>query len=368
MNILWVTSERVDPQSGGVARITYVMMEALRTRFGHAVYSVHKKEDFLPLIEQLGTCVVIVQNPCSWAKEVYDMKSSLPNVKIINVFHSTPGFEIVPLRWEIIKYRFCHNIAYKRTVKQLFLQIGMALLLEKYFVRLLRKKYSQPYGKADKIVVLSHRLIDQYQAIAPGNKDSFVAIPNALSFDNVTLPKTKEKEVLVVARLEDWHKRISEILEIWEEVQQDKCYNEWVLRIVGDGMDRPYYEAFVQRKDIPNICFEGRQDSLPYYQRASIFLMTSVCEGLPMTILEAQQCGCVPILYDSFASARDVIVNEKNGILIENREKKTYVAKLKELMSNEDLRQMMSNACVESSSRFSLETIADQWNELLHCL
>ena len=102
--------------------------------------------------------------------------------------------------------------------------------------------------------------------------------------------------------------------------------------------------------------------------RASIFLMTSVCEGLPMTILEAQQCGCVPILYDSFASARDVIVNEKNGILIENREKKTYVAKLKELMSNEDLRQMMSNACVELSSRFSLETIANQWNELLHCL
>ena len=368
MNILWVTSERVDPQSGGVARITYVMMDALQTRFGHAVYSVYKKENFLPLVEQLGNCVVIVQNPCSWAKEVFDMKSSLPNVKIINVFHSTPGFEIVPLKWEIIKYRICHNIACKWTLKQLCLQIGVALFAKKYFANLLRKKYGQPYGKADKIVVLSHGLIDQYQSIAPGNKEAFVAIPNALSFDNVTLPETKEKEILVVARLEDWHKRISEILEIWEEVQQDRQYRDWKLRIVGDGMDRPYYEEFVQKHHIPNIHFEGKQDSLPYYQRASLFLMSSVCEGLPMTILEAQQCGCVPILYDSFVSAKDVITNGKNGILVENRDRKTYVAKLKELMSNKDLRNMMSKACVESSSQFSVETVATQWNELLKSL
>lgn len=362
-----MTDSKVDPQAGGVARITYVMSEALRS-LGYDVSVYYGQEDFVAYIHKIGKCVILVQSPCKFVQQVYASKDALPEVKIIHIFHGTPGFELVPLRWNIIKYHLCHNIERIWTLKQLCLQIGMAILPKKCFTHTLRKKYAQPYGKADKVVVLSPGLIEQYQSIAPGNKDSFMAIPNALSFDNVILPKAKEKEVLVVARLEDWHKRISEILEIWEEVQKDKHYRDWTLLIVGDGVDRPFYDEFVQKKHIPNICFEGRQDSQPYYQRASLFLMTSACEGLPMTILEAQQCGCVPILYDSFASAKDIITDGENGVLIRNRNKAAYVEALKELMTNEELRTKMSKVCVKSSERFSVGAIVSQWQALIQSL
>lgn len=96
--------------------------------------------------------------------------------------------------------------------------------------------------------------------------------------------------------------------------------------------------------------------------------MTSACEGLPMTILEAQQCGCVPIVYDSFASAKDIINSGKNGVLIANRDKAAYVAALKELMTNVELRTKMSEACVQSAERFSVEKVAAQWDALIQSL
>ena len=363
MKIVYVTDSPVNPTSGGIARITYVMAEALRQKFGYEVYFYYGQEDLVTYIRTIGSCTLIVQSPCKMSRKVFENASALSSARIINVFHGTPGYELVPLRWEIIRYRLLHNIDRNWTFKQMLIQIGIGILPQKCFTRLLAKKYALPYGKADKMVVLSPGIIDQYQSLAPGYKDHFVVIPNALSFANPQ-KRSKENEVLVVARLDDWHKRISEILKIWDTLQKDASFADWTLRIVGDGLDKAYYEDFEKKKKVANITFEGLQNPLPYYQRASIFLMTSACEGLPMTILEAQQCGCVPILYDSFASAKDVVTDGENGFLIPYRDRTAYIAALQKLMSDSDLRKRMSEACVRSSERYSVENVAAKWNEL----
>ena len=82
-----------------------------------------------------------------------------------------------------------------------------------------------------------------------------------------------------------------------------------------------------------------------------------------MTILEAQQCGCVPVVYDNFASAKDIINDKENGFLVKNRTE--FVSALEQLMTDDDLLKQMSEACVKSSERFSVENVAAQWNELL---
>ena len=174
--------------------------------------------------------------------------------------------------------------------------------------------------------------------------------------------------MLVVARLDDWHKRISEMLYIWENVQTDHRFCDWVLRIVGDGIDAPFYKDYVKKRKLANVIFEGQQKPLPYYQQASIFLVTSACEGFPMTILESQQCGCVPIAYNSFAAATDLIMDGSNGILVENNNRHLFVEKLRNLMLNDQLRQEMSMQCIESSHRFTVENVATLWNNLLQSL
>ncbi len=368
MNLVYITDSKVNPLAGGIARITYRIAEALRTKFGYHVYFYYGQEIFVDFIRKIGNCILIVQSPCKLARVVFSSKIAMPKVHIVTVFHGTPGFELVPLKVQVILYRLIHKIDVHWTFKQLFLQFWMALLPKSCFYRLLRSKYALPYGNCEKIVVLSPRIIDQYQLIAPGYREAFVSIPNALSFDLLETPITKAKEVLVVARLDDWHKRISEILKIWEVVQQDRQYHDWILRIVGDGIDKPYYEEYVRKHTITNIAFEGLQNPLPYYQKASIFLMTSACEGLPMTILEALQCGCIPIIYDSFASAKDIVCNDENGFLVTPNDRLTFVKRLKALMEDADLRKHMASNCIASTNRFSLEKIATEWNELIKSL
>ena len=84
-----------------------------------------------------------------------------------------------------------------------------------------------------------------------------------------------------------------------------------------------------------------------------------------MTILESQQCGCVPIVYDSFAAATDLIADGSNGILIENNNRTAFAKELQRLMLDDQLRKDMSINCVELSSRFSVENVANLWNNLL---
>lgn len=390
MNLIYVTDNYVNPLSGGIARISYVMAEALAQQFEHVCYSVYatpaqpttpapafvethlwqNKEDFCSWINRIGGGIVIVQSPCVLAQPIYECAPQLPTTKIVNVFHGAPGFEIVPLRWDIIRYRLCHNIDTRWTLKQTVLQLAMMVLPKSYFLKKLRPKYARPYENARKIVVLSKEAIENYQSIARGRSSDFVAIPNACSFDKIEIPhdKHRNKEVLVVARLDDWHKRISEILYIWADLQKDHRFCDWVLRIVGDGIDAPFYKDFVKKRKLANVIFEGQQKPLPYYQQASIFLVTSACEGFSMTTLEAQQCGCIPVVYDSFPTAHELVINGKNGILVKNNDKEAFVENLKHLMLNDQLRHEMSMQCVESSHRFSVENVATLWNNLLQSL
>ena len=390
MNLIYVTDTYVNPLSGGIARISYVMAKELAQHFGHVCYSVYatptqqitpapafvetrlwqNKEDFCSWINRIGGGIVIVQSPCILAQDIFDCVPLLPSIKIVNVFHGAPGFEIVPLRWDIIKYRLCHNIDTRWTLKQAVLQLAMMVLPKSYFLKKLRPKYARPYENARKIVVLSKEAIENYQSIAHGRSSDFVAIPNACSFNKIEIPhdKHRNKEVLVVARLDDWHKRISEILYIWADLPKDHRFCDWVLRIVGDGIDAPFYKDYAKKRKLANVIFEGQQKPLPYYQQASIFLVTSACEGFSMTTLEAQQCGCVPVVYDSFPTAHELVINGKNGILVKNNDREAFVENLKHLMLNDQLRHEMSMQCVESSHRFSVENVATLWNNLLQSL
>ncbi|MBQ9426711.1 MAG: glycosyltransferase [Paludibacteraceae bacterium] len=389
MKIVYVTDSYAHPLvgGGGISRTTRIMAKALHNLYGHACYSVYaslngekpqdepvfqdeyqwqNSEAFCDYIRKLGKCIIIIQIPCVLANQVYQCAACLPDAKIITAYHGAPGYELVPLEREVTRYHLRHNIDARWTLKQRLLELGMKLLPMSFFQNMLRKKYASPYLHSDRLVVLAPGVIDQYALYAQTSKDKYVAIANARSFEPVQLEKNKHMtpEVLVVARLEDKQKHLLELLQIWQTIQHDKRWQDWTLRIVGDGIDMPMYEEYVVRHAIDYVRFEGQQNPLVYYKKASIFLMTSAFEGLPMTILEAQQCGCVPILYDSFASAKDVVTDGENGFLIPYRDRTAYIAALQRLMSDSDLRKRMSEACVRSSERFSVENVAAMWNEL----
>ena len=71
-----------------------------------------------------------------------------------------------------------------------------------------------------------------------------------------------------------------------------------------------------EKMGLKRITFEDFQIPIEYYKRASILCMISAFEGFPMVLPEAMNYKVIPIIFNSYSSAQDIIENEIDGFLI----------------------------------------------------
>ena len=117
-------------------------------------------------------------------------------------------------------------------------------------------------------------------------------------------------------------------LKIWKEIETDHTLSEWKLKIVGHGKMESWYKSLVIHYGLQRVFFEGTKNPEPYYNEASIFMMTSSFEGWGLTLTEAQQYGCVPLAFHSFASLTDIITDKVNGFAIPNDDISLYIKQI----------------------------------------
>lgn len=390
MNILFVTNKNVYPLIGGIERITYSVAEALTRIHGMRCFSLYTQENkfrettedvfiaktcLLPLypIEQIAELiqnkaidVVIAQGSDNRVNNLMptlrDAVDKCDGVKLIFVYHQMPGFELIAMDWTTLFHRVIHG---KKTtaIKQILTQL-LLVISPRLSRRIVEKKYKIPYTMADRVLLLSRSFIPQYNNFVQGEETHYAAIPNMVSFPLYGWREEKNKEVLLVSRMDERQKRVLTALRVWRKINQP----EWKLNIVGYGEDLEYYKYLVTKWGLNNISFEGLQDPFPYYRRASIFLMTSAFEGWGLTITEAQQCGCIPIAFDSYSAVHDIIQSGRNGYIIPEGDIDAYAVRLNELMNDEQLRNTLAQNAIKDVQRFSCENVADQWKTLLESL
>lgn len=393
MNILWVTSERVNPHSGGIARVTYLLAEGLANK-GVRSYSayLHRNDNIQSpsnVFEQevlvdgedhvrqysviLTSCnidFVVVQGGYTlmnqelvYLRGVIDKISC--HIPLFLVFHSMPGYELYFLDWSILIRKICSK-DWREYSKQFVLQTIM-MMNKKLLQKQLYQKYHTPYQIADKVILLSSSYIEDFNSLAHGvAKTKYVSIPNMLTYPVIKEAFNKKKQVLIVARMDERSKRIKLALQIWGKLPIRLIEEGWKLSIVGDGEDLTYYQDYVKSKGIKGVSFEGRQNPLPYYQDASVFMMTSSYEGWPMTLMEAMQNGCVPIVFDSFKAVYEIIMNEKNGVIIREGDIQAYESQLKKLMSDNKWRENLAAKALEDCKRYKAENVIQMWVDLFN--
>ena len=189
----------------------------------------------------------------------------------------------------------------------------------------------------------------------------FISIPNPNTYENIEIIPHKEPILLFVGRLDNRSKKLFTLIDIWYRLC--KLYPQWKLIIVGDGPDK---DVLINKaKDISNIEFKGYQDPREYYEKASIFCMTSIFEGFPMCLTEAMQFGCVPIAFDSFSAVYDIIKSGETGELVKSFNKKKYVEKLIHLIDDETYRKKLSKNAFQYVKRYDIANILPKWIELI---
>ncbi len=181
---------------------------------------------------------------------------------------------------------------------------------------------------------------------------------------------SKKNIVLFVGRMYDSHKNMTGLLKIWNEVEKDPKFINWRFVMVGDGADLQLSKDYAKKLKLKRVSFEGNQYPEDYFRCAKIFVMASHHEGWGMTLVEAQQKGCVPIVMDTFSSLHNIITDKENGTIIPMNDYDQYVKSLKALMSDDSTRTNYAKVGLQTCRRFTIENVCNRWelifNELLN--
>lgn len=225
-----------------------------------------------------------------------------------------------------------------------------------------------PY--VDKYVFLSPSFQKQFEKFShfDNAQKTLASIPNPLVYSvNLSQKEFADKEnmVLLVGRMLEGQKRITKAIKIWSEIEKDESLQGWRFCVVGEGPDLSAYKSLANQLGLKRISFEGYQNPLPYYKRAKIFMMTSAFEGFPMTLVEAQQCGVVPVVMDSYLSLHDIIDNEVNGLIVDNDDLSAFVTKLSLLMNDDALRFNLAHNGILLCDKYNVKNVVDMWCRLL---
>ena len=391
MNILFHTFGKIESTRGGTERTTVTIASGLKQMYGCNCYSIYEAQEDTPRVEcfvdevywpivrgedanvaflrsvllRFHIDFVIIQGAFIHVKRFRRAVEGL-DCKIILAHHFEPGGEKVFFKFKDVLSARTYSL--RDVIKKIYQTAFFPFLRKQYLTRL-ACSYREAYENADTVILLSEKFIPPYQAFGGFSDNAkFSIIPNALSFDEVS-PKSelgnKEKKVLIVSRLDERFKKISLALQIWAKVKMSPISEDWKLEIIGHGKDEKLYKDWVAKNQVSDVYFLGRQNPLPYYKKASIFLMTSKSESWGLTLTEAQQMGCVPIAFDTYPTLRDIITDGEDGFVIEKDNVDAYVQKLLEMISDVNMRNQMALQGLHNCQRFSQEVIVKKWWNLL---
>lgn len=100
------------------------------------------------------------------------------------------------------------------------------------------------------------------------------------------------------------------------------------------------------------------------YAGATMFVLPSYVEGMPMALLEAMSWG-LPTISTAVGGVPEVITHEVNGLLVAPGDTEALAAAIARLMSDPALRQRLGEAARETiATRFSLDTAVGRLLEI----
>lgn len=227
------------------------------------------------------------------------------------------------------------------------------------------------YNHSDLYIVLSPSFIDKFKDFTGiKHPNHLIVQTNPVTVDAsdyVFSSEKKWKEIIYMGRIDYNQKRVYRVIDTWSVLE--KQFPDWQLTVVGDGPERKKLEQQVKDLGLQHVSFEGFQSSIPYYERASILILTSEYEGFPLVLAECMSFGVVPVVYGSYSAVYDIIKHKENGMIVQPQNGKFEVNEMAKrlafVMENESKRnEMAQNAILTSKRDYSLESIYRSWEKV----
>ena len=217
----------------------------------------------------------------------------------------------------------------------------------------------------DQVVAVSQDIKERFEDEYGFRRDKVSVIRNGIEIQD-SPEKSRDDETFVIGSSGRLFpvKDYPLMVEIAREIR--KRSNRFLFELAGDGPERQKIQTLLERYDLNGaFVLRGHLEKLStFYQGLDLYLNTSIHEGLPISVLEAMACG-LPVVAPNVGGIREIIDNEVEGYLVEERNPKAFAEKCFVLSEDKKLREKMSKAAAEKvKTAFSAEKMSSEYYNL----
>ena len=236
------------------------------------------------------------------------------------------------------------------------------------------------FSLADRVTTVSNFTKQEVSKIYGVPQEKIDVVPNGVPIDIFTpnIPKGQKKEIMdrynfekallfiSPAPIKGLHLLIKALPTIFREFTNTK------LLIVGAIPSNDTYYKFCyelsKKLDVEEkVLFLGKIDhiNLPvYYSVASAYVLPTLYDNCPFTVLESMACGC-PVCASNVGGLPEIITDGKDGFLIGPTDIRALANTLIMLLDDNTLRKRIGlNAREKIEHKFSWDRVADRYIEV----
>ena len=211
-------------------------------------------------------------------------------------------------------------------------------------------KVELSYKLTNGLLTISHYLQKELKDVY--QRDAYVIL-NGIPYDLIHQEKeTKEiQKILLVLRGNimkgDWLS-----LDILKKLDSLKKKYEITLLYMNNSISFPNFKSLKVEKIKGPV---SRLEMYQLFQKADLYIDTSLSEGFGLNALEAMTAGCVPIVSNSLG-IHEYLENDKNGIIIsEVNQSDSFVKEILRLTKDLKLYQRYQQNGLETAKKFDLD-------------
>lgn len=226
----------------------------------------------------------------------------------------------------------------------------------------LKADIERRYPGLDAVVTLTERDAADYTALLQG-RTRVTSIPNGVPDLGGHRSSLDPKVVITAGRLAK-QKGYDRLLPVWAKVAAQRP--DWRLEIYGAGDQEKRLRRQLEELGLEGSAhLMGRTSELfARMAQASLFVMTSRREGLPMVLLEAMGVGLPVISYDCPTGPRDVISDGVDGYVVPDGDEDALAGRMLELMDDREARERLAAAARAKAADYDVAVLAERWERL----
>lgn len=225
-----------------------------------------------------------------------------------------------------------------------------------YLGTVLKAHYGYQLQKLDATVVLYRQDSEMYQKAFGFTP---VAIYNPLTLKPGKQSNGNGKRFLAVGRFSPKHKGFDLLIEAFSIFA--KKNQDWTLDIVGEGREKSLLEGMIKARRLEEriTIHPFTNEIQQYYSRASIYVLSSRWEGMPLVLVEAMSHG-LPIVASNLPTCKEVLGDF--GLFFKNGDIDELAQRLEDATYMNW--QQKSDEAIEIAKHFDIKQIAARWKEL----